>query len=44
MLAKNPAERMTLDEVKFHPWMQGELPTEASVIVEFKKRKSQIQQ
>ena len=35
MLAFNPDERLKIDEVLNHSWMQGETPNEEDVLAEF---------
>jgi len=39
MLAEDPEERMTIEEVLEHPWMKGKMATNEEVIEEFSQRK-----
>lgn len=39
MLKKNTDERLSLEEVKEHPWFNGEVATQEEVIEEMIKRK-----
>jgi len=42
MLHLDPDTRLTMEQVKAHPWMQGGTPSKADVIAEFNNRKSQV--
>jgi serine/threonine protein kinase len=42
LLALNPTHRLTLAELKAHPWFQGELPNKDDFIEEFTRRKLAI--
>jgi len=35
MLAEDPKDRMTMEEVLKHPWMKGKMATNEEVILEF---------
>lgn len=39
MLAYNPKERLSLEELKKDPWYTGELPTKEEILAEFTIRK-----
>ena len=39
MFAYEPAERLTTNELKLHPWYNGEIPSKVEVLQELKKRK-----
>ena len=36
MLSYNPEDRLTMDEIKEHPWYVKEAPTKEEIIQEFK--------
>ena len=42
MLAFNPEDRLTIDQIKEHPWYKGSVPTQAEITQDFKKRKQEI--
>ena len=44
MLSFNPEERPSMDEILGHPWMEGKVPTEEEVIVEFKNRNLKVKE
>lgn len=39
MLAYDPNDRLTVSEIKQHPWYNGTLPSHADVLEEFTQRK-----
>lgn len=39
MMKMNPDERMTIDEIFAHPWMQGEVTSQDEIIEDFNNRK-----
>jgi serine/threonine protein kinase len=40
MLAYEPSERLTMSQVKSHPWMQGDIPSQSTIQQEFLQRKA----
>lgn len=42
MLQYDPTHRLSLEEVKAHPWYKGEVPTSEQVRKEFIRRKAQV--
>lgn len=44
MLQLDPSKRLTMDEVKEHPWMKGEVPSQDEVFMVFEQRKKLLQQ
>lgn len=42
MLALNPSDRLTIDQVKSHPWLQGSLADVSKLRAEFLQRKKMV--
>jgi len=42
LFAYSPCHRLTLSEIKEHPWYTGELPTKDDIKSEFKRRKADL--
>jgi len=42
MLQLDPTHRLSLEEVKAHPWFNGPVPSDEEMLEEFKHRKIQI--
>lgn len=42
MLALNPKERITIQEIVAHPWLKGTTATASQIATEFKARKTQL--
>ena len=42
MMTLNPAQRPTIEEIMAHPWMQGSVPSEEEVRVDFTARKERV--
>lgn len=42
MLAFDPTQRLSIAEIKAHPWYNGEVPTHAEIVEEFTKRKQKV--
>jgi len=42
MLAFDPKDRLTLEEVLEHPWMQGKMATQEEISEEFAIRKKKM--
>lgn len=39
MLKEEPSQRLTLEQVRNHPWMKGQMPSQEEIEIEFRDRK-----
>lgn len=44
MLQEDPKVRLSISEIRCHPWCTGELPSHSEIIQEFTKRKNDIEE
>lgn len=42
MLREEPNQRLTLEQVRNHPWMKGEMPSRDEIEQEFRERKKKV--
>jgi serine/threonine protein kinase len=42
MLAFDPTQRLSIAEIKAHPWYNGEVPTHEEILAEFTQRKAKV--
>ena len=44
MLQFNPQQRLTISQIKQHPWYQGQVMTSEEMFMEFSQRKKKVEQ
>jgi SNF-related kinase/serine kinase len=44
MMALNPKQRPTIDDIRAHPWMQGGVPSDQEIKTDFTRRKQLVDQ
>lgn len=42
MLQVDPSHRLTIEEIKAHPWLQGPMPEQEMIVKEFARRKQRV--